>query len=83
MVSLINAFPIGVGINLDFIGDNGNTLFSLINSDEWISIVANLDSALTVDELEAQIISIPISEEHVNMIPSICLLYTSPSPRDS
>lgn len=71
MVSLINAFPIGVGINLDFIGDNGNTLFSLINSDEWISIVANLDSALTVDELEAQIISIPISEEHVNMIPSI------------
>ena len=70
-VSLRNAFPIGVGVNLYFMNDNGDTLFSLVEADEWISVEANTEASLTVEELEAQVLSIPISEDDVLLLPSV------------
>ena len=71
MLSLINAFPIGVGVNLDFLNDGGETLFSLIDPNEWISVEANTDVSLSVEELEAQIQSIPIEESDVLLLPEV------------
>ena len=70
-LSLINAFPIGVGVNLDFLNDQGDRLFSLVEPSDWVSVEANTDVLLTVDDLEAQIQTVPISDSDVLLIPSV------------
>ncbi len=75
-LSLINAFPIGVGINLDFLDAQGETLFSLVPQDEWVSVSANTDARLAVEDLEAQISCIPILEEDVLKIPLVSNVLT-------
>jgi len=70
-ISLTNAFPIGVGVNLHFLNNNGETLFTLVDADDWISVDANNDVSLSVEDLEAQIMSIPIAEEDILQIPSV------------
>lgn len=71
LVSLRNGFPIGVGVNLYFLDDNGDTLFSLKETDDWIRVDANTDESLSVQDLEAQIISLPIEDEDVLQLPSV------------
>ncbi len=68
-ISLINAFPIGVGVNLDFLNEQGEKLFTLVDPSEWVSVAANTDQALTVADLEPEISSIPISEENIAQLP--------------
>ncbi len=70
-LSLINAFPISVGVNLFFMDSNGETLFTLVPQDEWVSVSANTDVQLTIADLEPQISCIPISEEDVIKIPQV------------
>ncbi len=70
-ISLINAFPIGVGVNLYFLNSAGQELFSLVEGTEYVSVLANGNQELTVDELEPQISSIPISEEDILLLPLV------------
>ena len=70
-LSLINSFPIGVSLNLYFLDDQGETLFSLVDDNDWISVPANTDFPLTVDDIEPEISSIPIAEDDVLKIPQI------------
>lgn len=70
-ISLINAFPIGVGVNLFFLDDSGEEQFSLIDGSDYISVEANGEQNLTVDDLEPQITSIPISEADILLLPSV------------
>jgi len=71
LMSLRNGFPIGVGVNLLFLDDNGEILFSLKDADDWIRVDANVDESLSVEDLEAQVISIPIEDEDVFLIPAV------------
>jgi hypothetical protein len=71
LMSLRNGFPIGVGVNLLFLDDNGEILFSLKDADDWIRVDANADESLSVEDLEAQVISIPIEDEDVFLIPAV------------
>lgn len=70
-ISLINAFPIGVGVNLYFLNSAGQELFSLVEGSDYVSVLANGDQELTVEDLEPQISSIPISEEDILLLPLV------------
>jgi len=70
-ISLANAFPIGVGVNLAFLDDKGDILFDLIDPNDWVSVSANTEQSLTVEQIEPEITSIPITEENIAKLPLI------------
>ncbi len=76
LLSLVNGFPIGVGVNLYFLDEQGQTLFTLVEADDWISVDANIQPLLDLADLESQIYSIPISEEDIALIPSVSKVLT-------
>lgn len=70
-LDLINAFPVGVSLNLYFMDANGNILFTLVDDNDWVSAAASPDPSLTVDQLNSQITSIPIAKKDLQQLPMV------------
>lgn len=63
-----NAFPVDLGVNMEFLGDNDVSLFELIDDTEWLTTIASPDPTLTFDDLVAQNFEINIPESSVSQI---------------
>ncbi len=70
-LKVVNAFPMDLSLNMDFLGADDNTLFSLISDSDWLTVNASPDPLLTLEMLDDQVHDIILSEEQISQIPSI------------
>ena len=70
-LKVVNAFPMDLSLNMDFLAADGSELFSLVNDAEWLTVNASPDPVLTLDMLDDQVHDIIITEENIGKIPSI------------
>jgi len=67
-LKVVNAFPMDLSLNMDFLDSDGLKLFSLDNGNEWINVNASPDPLLTIDQLDDQVHDIILLQENIAKI---------------
>ena len=67
-LKVVNAFPMDLSINLEFLDVSGNSLFQLVDDAEWITATASPDVLLRLDDLPDQDYEFLIPEASIGQL---------------
>ncbi len=70
-LKVVNAFPVSLSLNMDFLDEDGQHLFTLQEDEEWITADASEDPTKTLEELDDQVHIIPLTSENVALFSKV------------